>query len=431
MLVRFLRRYGRWVFIACLAVTVFALGYAGHREYYAAAGRTRATIDVAYVTLQLFLMNGADLEGPVGWKLEFARFAAPVVSAYAAIAAALSIFYQQVQFVRPRLFGRHVIVCGLGRRGLRLVEQLRQRGECVVVIDHDANNDELSHCRQLGAIVLVGPANDRWLLQRACVRRAKALVAIMGDDGINMETAVLAHEVNAKRRSGSLDCVVHVFDPRLQEVLKRHRIFTDTSDPFELRFFNTFEIGAQAMLHRQPVPDPAVEGAVPPHLLIVGLGRLGESLLVQAAGDWQARHVENAPRCPLHVTVVDRHAKLKHQALSLRYPQLDEACRIRSVQMDIHFPDFPRCVGLEGGEDFPPVTAAYVCVDVDSLALFAALALHDCLKSRKAPVLVRMTEQAGLASLLGSGPQSQGLIEGVHAVGLLDVTCSLETVFGK
>ena len=32
--------YGRWVFAFCLAVTVFALGYSGYREYYQLPFRT-------------------------------------------------------------------------------------------------------------------------------------------------------------------------------------------------------------------------------------------------------------------------------------------------------------------------------------------------------------------------------------------------------
>ena len=33
--------------------------------------------DITYVTLQLFVLQSGDLERPVGWKLDFARFAAP------------------------------------------------------------------------------------------------------------------------------------------------------------------------------------------------------------------------------------------------------------------------------------------------------------------------------------------------------------------
>lgn len=429
MFLRIYRLYGRWLIVVAAAAAVFLLGYAGFREYYRVAGRPRTVADVTYVTMQLFIFQSGDLDGPIGWKLQFSRFAAPLVAAYAGFYALLSLFYDRMQLVRPWLVGAHVIVCGLGRKGSRLVEQLRARGECVVVIEHNENNEQLRYCRQLGAIVLLGAANDRRTLERAYVHRAKTLISIMGDDGTNVETAVLAHELNEKRPSGVLECVVHLFDPRLQRVLKRHRIFTDTSDPFELRLFNTFEIGAHAMLGRHPVLESPDENAEPPHLLIVGMGRLGESLLALVAAEWQAQRRDSSEK--LWVTAVDRRAKVKEDWIELRYPELEATCVIRYVEMDIRYPDFPRQVVLAEDDPAPPISAAYVCVDGDSLALFAALALHECLKAGRVPIIVRMTEQAGLATLLGSAPGSPGLIDGVHAVGLLDLTCSLDHVLGK
>jgi hypothetical protein len=430
LLARIPRPYLRWIAVVCLALLVFGVGYAGFREHYRAAHRERSIADVAYVSLQLFLVQSGDLDGPIGWKLEFARFAAPVVAAYAGFCALLSIFFYHVQLFRPWLIGNHVIVCGLGRRGSKLVQQLRALGKCVVVIEHDENNAELVHCRQMGAIVLLGTANDRRVLDKACVHRARTLISIVGDDGVNVETAILAHQLNQKRRSGVLDCVVHVFDPRLQRALKKHRIFTDTDDPFELRLFNAFEIGAQAMLHKHPVLEPAAAGGPrQPHVLIVGLGRLGESLLVQAAAEWRDRR--QSPADKLHVTVIDRRVEVRRDWIPMCHPDLAEACDITFVQMDIHFPRFPDRVLLDGSDGIPPITAAFVCVDSDSLALFAALTLHDCLKGKNVPIVVRMTEQAGLAALLGSDAGCQGLIEGVHAVGLLDVACSLDLVLGK
>jgi hypothetical protein len=431
MLSRVLRPYIRWLAVVCLALVVFGLGYAGFRERDRAAHRSRTIADTAYVTAQLFVLQGGDVDGPIGWKLQFARFAAPVVAAYAGFCALLSIFFYHVQLFRPWLIGNHVIVCGLGRRGSKLVQQLRARRECVVVIEHDENNAEVAHCRQMGAIVLLGTASDRRVLDKACVHRAKMLISIVGDDGVNVEAAVLAHQLNRRRRSGKLDCVVHVFDPRLQRALRQHHIFTDKDDPFELRFFNAFEIGAEAMLSRYPVLEPGGPGGIRrPHLLIVGLGRLGESLLVQAAAQWRSRRQKPADR--LHATVIDRHVEQRRDWMLMCYPELAEACDINYVQMDIHFPRFPDRILVDGREGGRPVTAAFVCVDSDSLALFAALTLHDCLKGQhqNVPIVVRMTEQAGLAALLGSGVEDQCLIEGVYAIGLLDVACSLDLLFG-
>jgi len=78
MLARVLGPYARWIAVGCLAATVFVLGYAGFRQYYLAANRVRCPADIAYVTVQLFIMQSGDLEGPINWKLQFARFAAPV-----------------------------------------------------------------------------------------------------------------------------------------------------------------------------------------------------------------------------------------------------------------------------------------------------------------------------------------------------------------
>ena len=87
MLARLLRPHVRWIAVGCLALVVFAFGYAGFREYYLTAHRQRSMADITYVSLQLFIVQSGDLDGPIGWKLEFARFAAPVVAAYAGFCA--------------------------------------------------------------------------------------------------------------------------------------------------------------------------------------------------------------------------------------------------------------------------------------------------------------------------------------------------------
>jgi hypothetical protein len=184
------------------------------------------------------------------------------------------------------------------------------------------------------------------------------------------------------------------------------------------------------MLRNQPAAAPGSPGrAEPRHLLVVGMGRLAETLLVQAAVDWRTERRTTSD--PLYVTLVDRHAKAKKEWLTLRYPDLNDACRCVFLEMDVHYPGCPSGIGLEGGNGIPPVSEAFVCVDGDSLALFIALTLHECLKGKDVPIVVRMTEEVGLAALLGSDDSGEGLIEGVHAVGLLDVTCSLDLVLGK
>ena len=151
------------------------------------------------------------------------------------------------------------------------------------------------------------------------------------------------------------------------------------------------------MLHKHPVLAPAAaDGTRQPHLLIVGLGRLGESLLVQAAAEWRDRR-EN-PANKLHVTVIDRRVELRRDWIPTCYPDLAEACDIVFVQMDIHFPRFPDRILMDGGGEIPPITAAFVCVDSDSLRLCRP-DVARLSERQNVPIVVQMTQQAGLAAV--------------------------------
>jgi hypothetical protein len=423
----------RWwwaAMITTLALLTLLLGMLGFHRNAAAQGQSATLLDVAYLSLQLFILDSGAVSGPVGADLQIARFLAPLVAGYAAIHAVLGLFFHHVQTVLPRFMRGHYVVCGLGRKGSRLVAQLVARGERVVVIEHDQDNEELTDCRQLGAVVLLGRANDRRVLARACVHRAKTLIAITGDDAINVETAVLAHELNICRRGQPLRCVVHVSDPGLTEMLRKQSIYIDQTDPFDLEFFNAFRCGAAAMLAAGPALDrrQAADDWTP-HLLIVGLGRLGEALLVQAAARWKATGPDPGDR--LRVVVVDKDASLHRQWIPLRYSDLDELAEVAFVEMDVRSPDFARGDFLAGLDLPRRVDVAYLCLDNDSLGMTAALALRECPRCAGVPIVVRMSQQAGLATLFRPGPNGQGAIPGVRVVGMLEVTCTLELVLGE
>ncbi len=411
------RRWGWLIALGAVAVVAFVLGLIGFSRYLIAQGEPYSWTDLVYLSVQLFILESGSVHGPdVGWQLQMARVLAPLVAAYAAVRAVLGLFFHQVQMVLPRFMEGHTIICGLGRKGSRLVAQLTERGHRVVAIENDAGNVELAHCRRLGAVVLVGSASDARLLEKACVHRAKTLIAVTGDDATNVETAVLAHDLNHQRRDEPLRCVVHVSDPGLTEMLKRQHIYIDRKDPFDLRFFNAFAIGAGVMLDDPPLlASPQQAGSRPPHLLVVGLGRLGEALLAKAAARW--REI--------------RPATIRRQWVPLRYSDLDEAVELTFLEMDVRSPDFARGAFLAPADQPAPLDAIYVCLDQDSLAMTSALALCQCPHCPQAPVVVRMSEDAGLATLFRPGSNGRGAISGVRVVGMLDVTCTLDLVLGE
>ena len=164
----------------------------------------------------------------------------------------------------------------------------------------------------------------------------------------------------------------------------------------------------------------------PPHVLVVGFGRMGEALLSRLVRDWRIDY----PRATgqLQITIADLEAKRKEEAFHLRHPHLANGASIQFVSTDVRSSSFASGKFLVSRNDSSPIAAAYVCLDDDSIAALAALTMRRWLDDG-VPIIVRMSEEAGLATLLettGNG----GVITGVRAVGLLEIACSLESVLG-
>jgi Trk K+ transport system NAD-binding subunit len=94
----------------------------------------------------------------------------------------------------------HIVLCGLGTVGIRVVEQLRAAGAAVVVIERAEGTRFLAAARQQGATVLLGDGTLLTTLARARAGTARALIAATSSDLANVEMALLARELNAKLR---------------------------------------------------------------------------------------------------------------------------------------------------------------------------------------------------------------------------------------
>ena len=420
-----LGRY-KWLLIGLMWVLVIILGYVGFSRYFNDIGETHSIGDILYRALQLFALESGAVSGPIGWELQAARFLAPAMAVYTAIQAVASIFWAQIQLFRVRFIRNHVVVCGLGRKGYLLSQAFRNQGERVVVIEQDTGNVFLGQCRENGIAVLIGNADDPALLRQARVNRAKYVICVCGSDGANAEIAVNVHKLVSGRQGKALPCLAHIYDLQLYNLLREREIAMGEIDAFRLEFFNVFESGARVLLQEHPPFNDA--SSQRPHIMVVGLGRLGESIVINAARAWWESHVADSSQ--LRITVIDKQANAKKESLCLRYPQLEKACELVPKQMDVKEPDFERGDFLLNDQGYPDVTMVYVCLDDDSNALSTALALHQQLKTLEIPIVVRMLYEAGLATLLQQRNKDHDGLVNLHAFGLLERTCTPELIFG-
>lgn len=92
-------------------------------------------------------------------------------------------------------FSNHVIVCGLGRIGLRVVTRLIEAGYEVVVIEHSFQSRFVARTLSMHVPVIVGDGSEPLALRQAGIARARAVIADINNDQLNIEIALAARSV--------------------------------------------------------------------------------------------------------------------------------------------------------------------------------------------------------------------------------------------
>ena len=132
----------------------------------------------------------------------------------ATIATVYSLITDWIVTARVReLLGRqpvpedgHVIVAGLGNVGFRVVEELCQAGVPVVVLERNREGPFVGGMEQQVPL-LVGDARLTSVLDQAHIRGARSILAVTGDDAVNLSICLTAKEMSPGTRT-----VVRLFD---------------------------------------------------------------------------------------------------------------------------------------------------------------------------------------------------------------------------
>jgi voltage-gated potassium channel len=92
----------------------------------------------------------------------------------------------------------HIIVCGYGRIGRRVVEDLRQNGESWVVIENEPG--KVAHLQSQCLPYVDGDATDFSALRAAGIEQAAALVVALPDHSAGMLVTLLSRKANQRLR---------------------------------------------------------------------------------------------------------------------------------------------------------------------------------------------------------------------------------------
>jgi voltage-gated potassium channel Kch len=424
----------QWPLLGSAAAIGIALGYLGFYQHHILTGEESTHFDLLYRSIQLIVFESGDVGGLVPWQLEVARFLLPAVAGYAAIKALLTIFREQWQMLRVRFLRNHVIICGLGNKGLRFAENFLNQGYQVVVIEEDDDNKFLEQVRRQGAFVLDGNAADPDLLHRTVVHKAKYLVAVCPFDGINAEIAILTRRLcEGRKYQNKMIAFIHIIDLELCSMLNDLGLSDALSGTCELRFINIIESGVELLLDENPPFKENINSVNRQNcILIVGLGKMGRSLIVQTANRWLKLQKDNVIE-PLRISVIDAAVDRKMFILKKQHPEVEQACEFDLLQMEKNAAEFEEGAFLVDSSGKCDLGIIFICFDDDVHVLVYALTLLRKLKTlekiTEVPIVLRMNRDSGLASLIKED-QGRDLAQ-VHVFGLLDRTCNLKALFGE
>ena len=89
---------------------------------------------------------------------------------------------------------RHTIICGFGRIGQILAQQLQEDRQQFVIID--INSELLTTAEQMGYLTQVGNATDENILRSAGIDKARVLATVLPDDAANVFITLTARGLN-------------------------------------------------------------------------------------------------------------------------------------------------------------------------------------------------------------------------------------------
>jgi Trk K+ transport system NAD-binding subunit len=113
-------------------------------------------------------------------------------------------------------YKNHVILCGLGRLGHFIAEELHTNGERVVVIESNQDSASIEYIRSLDIDVYIGNAREPQVLQDAGAEHCRALISVINNDYTNLEIGL-----NARYFQPELRLVLRIFDESMAEVIKQ------------------------------------------------------------------------------------------------------------------------------------------------------------------------------------------------------------------
>lgn len=112
-------------------------------------------------------------------------------------------------------YKNHIILCGLGRLGYFIADELQKKGEKIIIVESNEGSANIEYFRKLNIDVYNGNARQPNVLKDVGAEHCRALISVINDDYANLEIGL-----NARHFQPDLQLVLRIFDESMAIVIK-------------------------------------------------------------------------------------------------------------------------------------------------------------------------------------------------------------------
>lgn len=206
-----------------LFVAAVMLIFAGGLAFYLLYEPQMPFSEAMWVTFAL--VTGEPVKDwPAHWLLEVLHYALPIIglvvvldglvrfSVYAFRRDALS--HEWVEAMASTMQG-HVILFGLGKVGLRVLQQLVALKQQAIVIEKDPQCPNFAYARKHGVPIRIGNGREEGILEELNLPEATSIICCTDDDLANLELAI-----DARKLRPGIRVVLRMYDQELADKIR-------------------------------------------------------------------------------------------------------------------------------------------------------------------------------------------------------------------
>jgi voltage-gated potassium channel len=162
---------------------------------------------------------------PEQWYLQTLFFLIPVLGLVAVVDGVLRFGSalankqargQKWQVAMASTYKDHVIICGAGKIGYRVAQELLKLGRDIVAIEHNPQGRFVEKVQEMGIPLILANARRSENLIKAGVQEADAIIPCTDDELTNLDIALDARELNP-----DIKVVMRMFDSDLAQRVER------------------------------------------------------------------------------------------------------------------------------------------------------------------------------------------------------------------